>query len=157
VNYSCDVAYPRVTSMFFGEFRHKFDAKGRIAVPAKFRKRLAKGAVVTRGLDASLFLFPKEEWDKLAHKLASLPLGRADSRALSRLMLAGAMEVELDKQGRIIVPDYLREFASIGKDAVIAGLYDRLEIWDTKKWDAYKKATERDVSNIAEQLGELGL
>ncbi len=143
--------------MFFGEFRHKFDAKGRIAVPAKFRKRLAKGAVVTRGLDASLFLFPKEEWDKLAHKLASLPLGRADSRALSRLMLAGAMEVELDKQGRIIVPDYLREFASIGKDAVIAGLYDRLEIWDTKKWDTYKKATERDVSNIAEQLGELGL
>ena len=143
--------------MFFGEFRHKFDAKGRIAVPAKFRKRLSKGAVVTRGLDASLFLFPKEEWDKLAHKLASLPLGRADSRALSRLMLAGAMEVELDKQGRIIVPDYLREFASISKDAVIAGLYDRLEIWDTKKWDTYKKATERDVSNIAEQLGELGL
>jgi len=143
--------------MFFGEYQHKIDAKGRLAIPSKFRKKLSKGAVVTRGLDTSLFLFPKEEWDKLAEKLASLPLGRANSRALSRLMLAGAMEVELDKQGRVMIPEYLRKYASIKKETIIAGLYDRIELWDDKQWNAYKKTTERDVSDIAEQLGELGL
>lgn len=143
--------------MFFGEYQHKIDAKGRLAIPAKFRKKLSKGAVVTRGLDTSLFLFPKEEWDKLAEKLASLPLGRANSRALSRLMLAGAMEVELDKQGRVMIPEYLRKYASIKKETIIAGLYDRIELWDDSQWNKYKKTTERDVGDIAEQLGELGL
>ena len=112
---------------------------------------------MTRGLDTSLFLFPKEEWDKLAEKLASLPLGRANSRALSRLMLAGAMEVELDKQGRVMIPEYLRKYASIKKETIIAGLYDRIELWDDSQWNKYKKTTERDVGDIAEQLGELGL
>ena len=107
--------------MFFGEYSHKIDEKGRLAIPMKFRKSLGKGAVVTRGLDASLFLFPKEEWDKLAQRLARLPLGKAGSRALSRLMLAGAMEAELDKQGRLVLPDYLRNYASIKKEVVVAG------------------------------------
>ena len=148
--------YRRV-SMFFGEYQHKIDDKGRLAIPSKFRKKLSKGAVVTRGLDSSLFLFPKEEWDKLAERLARLPLGKANSRALSRLMLAGAMEAELDKQGRIVLPDYLRKYASMKKEVVVAGLYDRVEIWDMKQWDTYKKTTEREVGDIAEQLGELGL
>ncbi len=143
--------------MFFGEYSHKIDEKGRLAIPMKFRTSLGKGAVVTRGLDSSLFLFPKEEWDKLAQRLAHLPLGKAGSRALSRLMLAGAMEAELDKQGRLVLPDYLRNYAFIKKEVVVAGLYDRVEIWDTKHWNAYKKSTEREAGDIAEQLGELGL
>lgn len=143
--------------MFFGEYSHKIDDKGRLAIPVKFRSQLGKGAVVTRGLDSSLFLFPKEEWDKLAERLARLPLGKSGSRALSRLMLAGAMEAELDKQGRIVLPDYLRTYASMEKEVVVAGLYDRVELWDAKRWSAYKKATEREAGDIAEQLGELGL
>lgn len=148
----------RITSlMFFGEYRYKLDDKGRVAMPVKFRKSLEHGAVVTRGLDTSLFLFPKEEWDKLAKKLAGLPLGRATSRALARLMLAGAMEVEVDQQGRFLVPEYLRKYAKIGKEAVIAGVYDRLEIWDLRLWEAYKRTTEHEAGDIAEQLGQIGL
>jgi MraZ protein len=143
--------------MFIGEYKHTIDDKGRIAIPAKFREDLASGAVVTRGLDASLFLFPKEEWGKLAQKLANLPLGQSNSRAFARLMLAGAMDVEMDKQGRVVLPEYLREYAGMGKSVVVAGLFNRLELWDSGKWDAYKKTTEADASAIAEKLGELGV
>ncbi len=143
--------------MFIGEYKHTVDDKGRMAIPAKFRKYLAKGAVVTRGLDYSLFLFSKEEWDKLATKLADLPLGKANTRAFSRLMLAGAMDVKLDKQGRIILPEYLRGYAGLGKSVVVAGLYNRLEIWNSDVWDKYKGLTEKDAGQIAEQLGELGI
>ncbi|MFA4846253.1 MAG: division/cell wall cluster transcriptional repressor MraZ [Patescibacteria group bacterium] len=143
--------------MFIGEYKHTIDEKGRLAIPVKFRKGLAKGAVVTRGLDTSLFLFPKEEWGKLAQKLASLPLGQSNSRAFARLMLAGAMEVEMDKQGRVVLPEYLRAYASLEKATVVAGLYNRVEIWDEKKWDAYKKKVEGDADAVAEKLGELGV
>jgi MraZ protein len=143
--------------MFIGEYQHIIDEKGRLAIPVKFRSDLAKGAVVTRGLDASLFLFPKEEWDKLAAKLANLPLGQSNSRAFARLMLAGAMDVEMDKQGRMVVPEYLRQYAGIGKDVVVAGLYTRLEIWDAETWTQYKKTAEDDAERIAEQLGQLGV
>lgn len=143
--------------MFIGEYHHNIDEKGRLAVPVKFRAELAQGAVVTRGLDSSLFLFPKEEWDKLATKLANLPLGQANSRAFARLMLAGAMDVELDKQGRVILPEYLRHYAELNKNAVVAGLYNRLEIWGEAKWEEYKKTTEGDAEKIAEQFGELGV
>lgn len=143
--------------MFIGEYNHSIDDKQRLAIPVKFREDLAKGAVVTRGLDSSLFLFPREEWDKLAEKLASLPLGKSDSRAFARLMLAGAMDVKLDKQGRVVIPEYLRKFAGLGKNVVVAGLYNRLEIWDEKAWTKYKDSTEGDASQIAENLGELGV
>ena len=143
--------------VFIGEYKHNLDDKGRLAIPVKFRTDLAKGAVVTRGLDSSLFLYPKEEWDKLAQKLAGLPLGHANSRAFARLMLAGAMDAELDKQGRVILPEYLRQYAGINKQAVVAGLYNRLEIWDLKKWEDYKAKTESEVGDIAEKLGELGV
>ncbi len=143
--------------MFIGEYKHTIDDKGRLAIPVKFRGDLAKGAVVTRGLDTSLFLFPKEEWDKLAQKLASLPLGQSNSRAFARLMLAGAMDVTLDKQGRLVLPEYLREYAGMKKSIVIAGLFNRLELWDADTWDAYKQKTESEVGDIAEQLGELGV
>lgn len=123
----------------------------------KFRQDLATGAVVTRGLDTSLFLFPMEEWDKLAQKLASLPLGNSNSRAFARLMLAGAMDVVLDKQGRLVLPEYLRVYAGMKKNIVVAGLYNRLELWDATTWDSYKQKTEKKVGDIAEQLGDLGV
>ncbi len=143
--------------MFIGEYNHTIDDKGRLAIPVKFRGDLARGAVVTRGLDDSLFLFPKEEWDKLAEKLAALPLGQSNSRAFARLMLAGAMDVPLDKQGRVVLPEYLRQYGGIGKSVVVVGVYNRLEVWDQTKWDAYKKQTESNAGEIAEQLGGLGL
>src|SRR3990167_4082354 len=104
--------------MFIGEYHHAIDEKGRLAIPMKFRKQLKAGAVVTRGLDNCLFVYTMEEWKKLAEKISNLPFSQANSRAFSRLMLAGAMDVELDKQGRVIVPEYLREYAKLGKEVV---------------------------------------
>ena len=143
--------------MFIGEYKHTIDEKGRLAVPVKFRAQLSGGAVVTRGLDNCLFLYTEEEWKNLAERLAKLPIGKANSRAFARLMLAGAMDVSLDKQGRIILPDYLRKYAAVGKNVVVAGLYNRLEIWDEAKWEEYKSGTESSSGDIAEQLGELGV
>lgn len=143
--------------MFLGEYQHTIDEKGRMAVPVKFRHDVAGGAVVTRGIDKCLFLLPKAEWEKLASKIASLPLAQANSRAFSRLMLAGAMDVELDAQGRVILPDYLREYAGVKKNVVVAGLYNRIEIWDALSWGKYKAMTEKGSDKIAEQLGALGV
>lgn len=143
--------------MFIGEYSHSIDEKGRLAVPIKFRQDLAKGAVVTRGLDNCLFLYTQEEWNKLADKLSKLPISQANTRAFARLMLAGAMDCEIDRQGRVILPDYLRKFAGLKKKVVVAGLYNRLEIWDETKWNSYKQKTEKGSSDIAEKLGELGV
>ncbi len=143
--------------MFIGEYNHNLDDKGRLAIPTKFRGDLSIGAVVTRGLDNCLFLYTKEEWQKLADKLAQLPISKANTRAFSRLMLAGAMDVELDKQGRIVLPDYLRAYAGLKKKVVLTGLYSRLELWDEEKWQSYKKDTENESGDIAEALGELGV
>lgn len=143
--------------MFIGEYQHNLDEKGRLAVPKKFRTDLSKGAVVTRGLDSSLFLYTKSEWQKLAEKLANISFAQANNRAFARLMLAGAMDVEVDKQGRIVLPEYLRKFANLKKEVVVAGLYSRLEIWDKTKWELYKKQTEKASNKIAEQMGELGV
>lgn len=143
--------------MFIGEYSHNIDDKGRLALPAKFRHDLDGGAVITRGLDSCLFLYTKREWEKLAEKLAALPFSQSNSRAFARLMLAGAMDVEFDKQGRAVLPEYLREFASLKKSVVIAGLYTRLEIWDEENWKKYKAQTEAESGNIAEKMAELGV
>ena len=143
--------------MFIGEYNFSVDTKGRIAVPAKFRRALGKEVVVTRGLDNCLFLYTKAEWIKLAEKLAALPISQSNNRAFTRLMLAGAMDSKIDSQGRIILPDYLRKFATISKKAIIAGLYNRIEIWDESKWNAYKTKTEKDSNEIAEKLIDLGI
>lgn len=143
--------------MFIGEYHHTLDEKGRMSVPVKFRADLAQGAVVTRGLDRSLFLYPKEEWQKLAEKLAALPFGQSDTRAFARLMLAGAMEVEVDKSGRVLLPEYLRSYAGLSKDVVVAGLYNRLEIWDESVWKEYAAKTEQEGNAIAERLGSIGV
>ncbi len=143
--------------MFIGEYSHNLDEKKRLAVPAKFRKDLGRKAVITRGLDNCLFLFPMKEWQILAEKLSRLPLSQADARGFARIMLAGAMEVSLDRLGRILVPDYLKKYAFLGKKTVLAGLYNRIEIWDAKKWTVYKTKTERAAGDIAERLKELGV
>lgn len=143
--------------MFIGEYSHNVDEKGRLAVPKKFRSDLSRGAVVTRGLDNCLFLYTKAEWKKLADKLANLPFAQANTRAFARLMLAGAMDVEIDKQGRAMLPEYLRTFAGLKREVIIAGLYNRLEIWDAGKWKSYTKRSEMASNDIAEQMAELGV
>lgn len=143
--------------MLLGEYRHNLDTKGRLAIPAKFREKLAGGAIITRGLDNCLFVFAPREWEALAMKLTALPLAQANSRAFVRLMLAGATDVTLDTQGRILIPDYLRKYAGLNKQAVIAGLYNRLEIWDGERWEKYKQRTESASEEIAEKLGQLGI
>lgn len=143
--------------MFIGEFTHNLDVKGRVAIPVKFRDKVSSGAIITRGLDRCLFVFTNKEWETLAQKLIALPLAQANSRAFARLMLAGAMDVELDKQGRILIPDYLREYAGLKKETVVAGIYNRMEIWDVEKWKEYKTKTESSSDEIAEKLGELGI
>jgi MraZ protein len=149
------ITQTKTKTMFIGEYQHTIDSKGRLAVPAKLRQSLAKGAVVTKGLDNCLFLYPKGEWQKLADKLAALPIAKANSRAFARLMLAGAMDVEIDKQGRMLIPEYLRQYAKMKKRVIIAGLYNRLEMWDETIWNKYKQGTESKSGDIAEALGDL--
>ncbi len=143
--------------MLLGEFKHNLDIKGRMAVPSKFRSKLSNGAIITRGLDNCLFIFANSEWEELAKKLVALPLAQANSRAFTRLMLAGAMDVEIDTQGRILIPDYLRKYAGLDKKVVVAGLYNRIEVWDGDTWERYKQKTESSSEEIAEKLGELGI
>ncbi len=143
--------------MLIGEFQHTVDTKGRMAVPVKFRTHLIKGAVITRGLERSLFLISNAEWKILAEKLSALPLSQANSRAFARLMFAGATDVRVDGQGRVLVPDYLRKYAGITKDVVVAGIYSRIEIWDRATWEAYKGTTEKNSDEIAEKLSNLGM
>ncbi len=142
---------------FFGEYTYIIDAKKRLAVPPKFRQILGKKAVITKGLDQCLFLYDAKEWAILAKKLSQLPLAQADARGFARLMLTGAMEVFIDGLGRILIPDYLKNYAILKKKVVIAGVYNRIEIWDEKKWEEYKVKTEKEVGDIAERLKELGV
>jgi len=143
--------------MFIGEYSHNLDEKGRLSVPKKFREVLQTGAVVTRGLDNCLFVYSMEEWQKLAEKLSALPFSQAKTRAFARLMLAGAMDVTLDKQGRIILPEYLRKYAGLNKNITVAGLYNRLELWDADKWESYREETEQQSNAIAEEMFDLGI
>lgn len=143
--------------MFIGEYSHNLDDKGRLAVPKKFRSELEHGLVVTRGLDRCLFVYTLAEWKEIATKLANLPFSQANSRAFSRLMLAGAMDLTVDKQGRVSIPEYLRTYAGLEKEVVVTGLYNRLEIWDSAAWDDYTTRTESESNDIAEQLTELGI
>lgn len=143
--------------MLLGEYQHNLDNKGRVAIPAKFKEKLTAGAIITRGLDNCLFVFASKEWESLAQKLVALPLAQANSRAFVRLMLAGAMDTAIDGQGRILIPDYLRRYADLKKQVIIAGLYNRVEIWDAERWSEYKKKTEGASEEIAEKLSELGI
>jgi len=143
--------------MLIGEYKHTIDNKKRLAIPSKLRREIGTKMVITRGLDNCLFVFPLNQWNKLVEKLSQLPLGQKDSRGFVRLMLAGASEVEIDKLGRILIPDYLKSYGGLKKNVVIVGVYNRLEIWDEAKWKLFSKTTEKEVDNMAERLGELGI
>ncbi len=143
--------------MFIGEYNHTVDEKGRLALPIKFRKDFKNGAVVTRGLDNCLFVFTKKSWQELADKLSKLPISQSKSRAFARLMLAGAMDVRLDSQGRIILPEYLRVYSKLNKKVIVAGVFNRLEIWDENLWNTYKTDVENKSIEIANELGGLGI
>lgn len=143
--------------MFIGEHSHTIDAKGRVSIPARYREELAEGVVVTRGLDRCLWVYPKQQWEHIAKRLAELPISQKSSRAFTRLMLAGAWNAELDSQGRINVPEYLRIYANVSKQVTIAGLYNRLEIWDEDSWHEYRTQAEAASETIAESMAELGI
>lgn len=143
--------------MFIGEYEHSIDPKKRLALPAKFRVELGSRVVVTRGLDHSLFVYPLPVWEKLAEKLGTLPIGEKETRSFTRLILAGASDVELDSQGRVLIPEYLKAAAGLKKDVTIVGLYNRVEIWDTSAWKKYKTVAARNTDRIANELGKLGV
>ncbi len=143
--------------MFLGEYLHSVDQKGRVAIPAKFREELADGAVVTRGLDKGLVVDPKHEWVALAEKVSRLPQTQPNARTLTRLLFSGAVDCELDGQGRIMLPPYLRDYARISADVAIIGLYRRVEIWNLADWMTVKTQTETEGGSLAEQLSDLGI
>lgn len=143
--------------MLIGEYKHTLDSKKRLAIPARLRKEIGERAILTRGLNNSLFLYPLEQWQKLTEKLGQLSVGQADTRSFLRLMFASAAEAALDRLGRILIPDYLKKYAGLGPRVVIVGVYDRLEIWDEARWESYKVEVEKNTDMIAEKLGELGL
>jgi len=140
--------------MFIGEYRHNLDAKGRISVPAKFRGALGSSAIITKGLDSCLYIYPKEEWEIMAGKLRDLPISSASARSFSRLMLSGAMEAEIDKLGRTLLPSFLRDYAGIEGEVVVAGVGRHLEVWEKTAWEGYCKNAEENASNNAEELVE---
>ena len=133
------------------------DPKKRLSLPSKWRKELGKKLVVTRGLDNCLFVYPLKEWQKISEKIGQLPLGQADTRSFNRFFLSGAVEVEVDSVGRILVPDFLKEFAKLETGVVLAGIHDRVEIWDEKQWSSYKQSIEENADSLAEKLGEIGV
>jgi MraZ protein len=143
--------------MFIGEYTYSLDEKRRLSIPAKLRKELGAGAVITRGIDNCLALYSIKEWEKLAEKLQNLPAARGEARGFVRILLSGAVDVKFDKLGRILVPEFLKKYAQLKKNVVIIGLGNRIEIWDKKKWEEYKNRTEAQVGNMAEKLEELGI
>lgn len=138
--------------MFLGEYSHTIDQKGRVAIPVRFRRELGEGAVITRGADQCLVVYPKAEWHELASKLAALPISDARARSFARLTLAGAAEIEFDKQGRALVPAYLKEHAGLTDQVVVTGVMNRIEVWGPTAWSAYKAA-----HSVDENLSEFGV
>ncbi len=142
--------------MLIGEYTHTLDPKKRLSLPVKFRKELGRKLVVTRGLDNCLFIYSEKEWGKIAEKLAKLPIGQADTRGFNRFMLSGAVEVDADGAGRVLIPDFLKNFAKLRESVVLAGVIDRVEIWNEKEWKEYKRRIEEKADAMAEKLGEIG-
>lgn len=141
--------------MFVGEYSHSLDTKGRLIIPAKFRESLGDLFMVTKGLDGCLFIYDMEEWKKLEAKLQALPLTNANARKFARFMLGGAIECEVDKQGRILIPANLREFAKLSKDVTLVGVGGRIEIWDKEIW--MQSSAYDDMEEIAENMEGLGI
>ena len=143
--------------MFMGEYSHTIDTEGRLIIPSRFREELGETFVVTKGLDGCLFVFSDEEWKAFEIKLKSLPLTNKNARQFARFFVAGATPCELDKQGRILLPATLREFAGLEKDVVLTGMLNRIEIWSKDKWNENNSLDDVAMDEIAEQMTDLGL
>ncbi|MDO4343430.1 MAG: division/cell wall cluster transcriptional repressor MraZ [Eubacteriales bacterium] len=141
--------------MFMGEYNHAIDTKGRLIIPSKFRDELGEEFVVTKGLDGCLFVFSNDAWREFEEKLRTLPLMNKSARQFARFFVAGATPCELDKQGRILLPATLREFAGLEKDVVLTGMLNRIEIWSKEKWSENNSWDDMDA--IAEQMTDIGL
>ncbi len=143
--------------MFIGQYEHSLEEKGRLSIPKKFRDDLTGGGVLTRGLDGCLFLFARERWEAFMAKVSQVPLTKADARGFARHLTYGAVEVEIDRQGRILIPEFLREFAGIKSEIVVAGALERVEIWSKEKFDLYQEKLEKESEPMAERLADLGI
>lgn len=143
--------------MLIGEYTHTQDEKKRISLPAKFRKELGKKVVITRGLDNCLFMYTMKNWEVVAEKLGSLSMGASDTRGFNRFMLAGAVELEIDSNGRILIPEFLRDYAGLTRNVVFAGVHSRVEVWNEDKWREYQSKILKSADSLAEKLGEIGV
>ncbi len=143
--------------MLIGEHLHTLDDKNRISLPAKFRSELGKKVVVTRGLDTCLFVYSLKEWKKFTDSLANLSMGQSSSRAFNRFLLGGAVETDVDTSGRILIPDFLITFAGLSGKSIVAGVNNRVEIWNEASWRTYTASVEREADTLAERLGEIGM
>lgn len=141
--------------VFMGEFQHTVDDKGRMIIPVKFRDGLGSSFVLTRGLDKCLFVYPMAEWETLEAKLKNLPMTRGDARSFVRFFFSGATECELDKQGRILIPATLRDYAELSRDCVVLGVSNRVEVWSESVWRAYSEKASESFESIAENLVDL--
>ncbi|MDP2665798.1 MAG: division/cell wall cluster transcriptional repressor MraZ [bacterium] len=148
------LTHDRHFAMFLGEYIHIFDSKNRISIPSKFRKDLGRVVVVTRGLDHCLYVYSRKAWEREAQVHATAVNGSAARRGLARLFLAGSSEVEVDRTGRVLIPEHLKSFASIKEKAIIAGVADRVEIWEEDAWRKYTADIERDADAFAEKVGD---
>jgi MraZ protein len=138
--------------VFLGEFQHTVDEKGRLAIPAKFRPSLAEGLVVTRGIDRCLYVWTLDRWQELAQRMSKLPIVQENARRITRHFFSGAVDTKMDKMGRIILPQYLREYAGLGGDAVVVGANTNIEIWSRERWEAEVALAEEQSSTLAEHL-----
>lgn len=143
--------------MFMGEYQHNIDPKGRLFIPARFREGLGDSFVLTKGLDGCLFAYPRPEWDALEQKLKSLPFTKGDARAFVRFFFSGAAICEADKQGRILIPGNLREYARLEKDVVVIGVSSRVEIWAKSQWEEYSARAASSYEEIAETIVDFDL
>ncbi|KJS01378.1 MAG: cell division protein MraZ [Peptococcaceae bacterium BRH_c4a] len=143
--------------MFIGEYQHSIDSKGRLFIPARFREGLGDTFILTKGLDGCLFVYPPKEWTAIEQKMRSLPFTKADTRAFMRFFFSGATECDVDKQGRILIPSSLREYAGLEKETMIIGISSRVEIWSRQRWEEYSRTASASAEQIAEKIEEFDL
>jgi MraZ protein len=143
--------------MLIGEYTHTIDDKNRLSLPVKFRQEMGKKIVVTPGLDGCLWIFTMDQWTSISSKLGESSLLSADNRSFNRYMLGGAVEVDIDTIGRILVPDFLKERANLKTKVVLIGVQSRVEMWNEKSWIEYKKVVEKQADSLAEKLGQVGI
>jgi MraZ protein len=144
-------------NMVIGEYNHTLDDKKRLSLPSKFRKEFGKKVVLTHGLDHCLFVYSTDEWKQFVEKLSTLSMGQGDSRSFTRFILGSAVETEIDKAGRILIPEFLKDFAKLKSKVVVVGVGNRAELWDERAWQTYKSGVEKKADTLADKLGEIGM